>query len=107
MRGSRMLHLTRKHHCLLFTRLVLAVTAAAFAIVVSVAASHVHAVPDEDEACAVCTAFAGKLHDSAPAQAVVRPFFIVPLVVAALSEPQRLSVAPTLPPPSRGPPVVA
>lgn len=40
---------------------VLAFTAIAFALLVSVAASHVHIQPDADEACAVCAAFAGKL----------------------------------------------
>jgi hypothetical protein len=102
-----MLHLTSKGRRLLFARLVLALTAAAFAIVVSVAASHVHVVPDEDNACSVCTAFDGKLHDGDPAQAAAHPFLLPHLVVATLPEPQRPGLAPTLTPPSCGPPVVA
>ncbi len=40
---------------------VLALTAIAFTLLVSVAASHLHMTPDGDEGCAVCAAFAGKI----------------------------------------------
>lgn len=106
-RDARMRRLTRKRRRLLLTRLVLAATAAAFAILISLAASHLHVGPDDDEACAVCTAFADKLHDAAPPNGVVRAFVAVHLVVATLPQPQRIGVAPTLPPPSCGPPIVA
>ena len=106
-RCLRMSCSTSKRRPLLLTRLVLAVTAAAFAILVSLAGSHLHVGPDDDEACAVCTAFADKLHDAAPPNGVVRAFVAVHLVVATLPQPQRIGVAPTLPPPSCGPPIVA
>lgn len=102
-----MICLTFKRRRLLFTQFILAVTATAFAIVVSIAASHVHVVPDDDEPCAVCAVFTGKLHDAGPRQHAARPFVVLHLVVAALPQSQRLGVAPTLPPPSCGPPVVA
>jgi hypothetical protein len=94
-----------KRRRILLTRLVLAVTATAFAILVSFAASHLHVGLDDDQACAVCAAFAEKLHDAAPPEGVVRPFVAVHLVVATLPQPQPIGVAPTLLPPSCGPPV--
>lgn len=101
-----MLRLTFKRRALLFTRLVLLVTATAFAILVSVAASHLHIVPHDDDGCVVCTALEDNLHESDPPQDA-RPVVVVHLVVAALPRSQRLGITPTLSPPSRGPPVVA
>jgi len=40
---------------------VVALTAGAFALLVSVAASHLHIAADDNDGCAVCAAFAGKL----------------------------------------------
>jgi len=99
--------LTRSSDELLSTRLVFAFTALAFAIVASIAATHLHAVPDEDAACAICTAFGGKLHDSGRAEAVCTAFLLIHPLGKVLSEPQRVGVAPTLPPPSCGPPAAA
>jgi hypothetical protein len=42
-------------------RVVVTLTGVAFAILVSVAATHLHIGPDTDAACAVCAAFTGKL----------------------------------------------
>ncbi len=53
---------------------MLAVTAGCFALLVSVAASHLHIGPDADEACALCAAFAGKLEG---------PSLSVPMVAIA------------------------
>jgi hypothetical protein len=47
------------------------------------------------------------LHDTGRAEAVCTPFLLVHVVGNVLSEPQRFGVAPTLPPPSCGPPAVA
>ena len=101
-----MLRLTFKRRALLFTWLVLLVTATAFAILVSLAASHLQFVPDDD-ACVVCTAFEDDLHEADLPQEAARPVVVVHLVVAALPQSQRLGVTPTLLPPSCGPPVVA
>jgi hypothetical protein len=89
------------------SRLTAAVTAIAFAILVSVAASHVHVGADADRVCAVCAAFAGKLEG--PTCKVVVPH---PVLVAfrerevpeAASVPRSFSV---VLPPSCGPPRVA
>ncbi len=40
---------------------MLALTAIAFTLLVSIAATHLHITPDADEACALCAAFAGKI----------------------------------------------
>jgi hypothetical protein len=101
-----MLRLTFKRRALLLARLVLFVTTAAFAILVSVASSHLHIVPYDDDGCVVCTALEDNLHESdSPRDAP--PVVLVHLVVAALPESQRLGATPTLSPPSCGPPVVA
>jgi hypothetical protein len=99
---------SRKRRRLFLTRVVLAFTGAAFAILVAVAASHLHVgSSDDDAACAVCAAFAEKLHDGPPPTPLVRPLVAVHLVVATLPQPQLIGVAPTLPPPSCGPPTFA
>jgi len=46
---------------LLSRRAIVALTAIAFAVLVSVAATHLHLGADADEGCAVCAAVAGKL----------------------------------------------
>ena len=101
-----MLRLTFKRRALLFTRLVLLVTTTAFAILVSVASSHLHVVTHDNNECVACTALEDNFHKSDPPQDA-RPAVVVHLVVAALPQSQRLGVTPTLPPPSCGPPAVA
>jgi hypothetical protein len=87
-------------------RLVLVVTAGAFALLVSVAASHVHIAPDADEACAVCVAFAGKLEGpslSVPTVAVatvVHSVCVAPLTRLLPPPPAHL-LPPTCGPPQR------
>jgi len=72
--------------------LVLAVTAGAFALLVSVAASHLHIAPDADEACAVCAAFAGKIEGPSLSVPTVAVATVVHTVCIT-------PVAPLLPPP--------
>jgi len=83
---------------------VLALTAGAFALLVSIAASHLHITADDNDGCAVCAAFAGKLEG---------PSTYVPTVAVAtvihLAEPAPvLRLAPPAPahllPPTCGPP---
>lgn len=83
---------------------VLALTASAFALLVSVAATHLHIAPDGDEGCAVCAAFAGKIEGpsvyipTVAVATVIRTVCITP--VARL-----LPLAPAhLWPPNCGPP---
>ena len=102
-----MLRLTSKRRALLFTWLVLLVTSTAFAILLSVASSHLHAVAQDNNACVACTALEDSFHKSNLPRDDARPAVVVHLIVAALPEPQRFGVTPTLPPPSCGPPAVA
>lgn len=90
-------------------RLIIVVTALAFAILVSVAASHLHLGADLDESCPICAAFGvGKL--KGPTPSVVAP---VPIAVTWFQqEPQRLpslahNVVVVFLPPSCGPPSIA
>jgi hypothetical protein len=102
-----MLCVTPRRRRLLLTRLVLWTTALTFAILVSIAASHVHVVSGDDDPCAVCAAFTGKVHGGGPHQDASRRFVVVHRVVTALPQSQWVGIPPTLPPPSCGPPVVA
>ncbi len=83
---------------------VLALTAGAFALLVSVAASHLHLTPDGDEACAVCAAFAGKIEGPSVYVPTVAVATVVHVAVAA----PVLRLAPPAPahmwPPNCGPP---
>lgn len=90
-------------------RLVIVVTALAFAILVSVAASHVHLGADLDESCSICAAFGvGKL--KGPTPSVVAP---VPVAVTWFQQepesPPSLThnVVVVVLPPSCGPPSIA
>jgi hypothetical protein len=53
--------------------LIAAVSVVAFAILVSIAATHLHTGLDSDEACAVCAAVIGKLEGPSSLPAVVPP----------------------------------
>ena len=81
-----------------------AVAAVAFAIMVSVAATHLHIGFDADEGCAVCAAFVGKLEGPSTPSIAVPPvsvyYFARPLRIA----PQVESPALVVLPPSCGPP---
>ncbi|HEV2978789.1 MAG TPA: hypothetical protein VG425_14510 [Casimicrobiaceae bacterium] len=83
---------------------VLALTASAFALLVSVAASHLHLAPDNDEACAVCAAFAGKIEGPSTYVPTVAVATVIHVAVAAPA----LRLAPPAPaylwPPNCGPP---
>src|ERR1700738_3451617 len=56
-----------------YRALVAAVSAVAFAILVSIAATHLHTGLDADEACAVCAAVIGKLEGPSSVPVVVAP----------------------------------
>jgi hypothetical protein len=83
---------------------VLALTASAFALLVSVAASHLHLAPDNDEACAVCAAFAGKIETPSAYVPTVAMATVIHVAVAA----PVVRLAPPAPahlwPPNCGPP---
>lgn len=83
---------------------VLALTAIAFTLLVSVAATHLHIAPDGDEGCAVCAAFAGKIEGPSVYVPTVAVATVIQLVVAA----PVLRLAPAAPahlwPPNCGPP---
>ncbi|HTS21075.1 MAG TPA: hypothetical protein VMN79_04605 [Casimicrobiaceae bacterium] len=90
-----------------YRRVVATVCAIAFAILASVAASHLHIGADQDEACAVCAAFAGKLESP-----VAQPPALAPVALAfwRCEVPQDAQVRHRLVvilPPSCGPPEVA
>jgi hypothetical protein len=88
-------------------RLVCAVTAVVFTILVSVAASHLHIGADQDEACAVCAAFAGKLEGASAPPVPAPAGMAIALHVPALSQPQITSPSVVALPPSCGPPAAA
>jgi hypothetical protein len=81
-----------------------AVAAVAFAIMVSIAATHLHIGLDADEGCAVCAAFVGKLEGPSTPSLAVPPvsvyYFAGPLRIAPQVESPVLVVLP----PSCGPP---
>jgi hypothetical protein len=87
-----------------YRAVIAAVAAVAFAILVSVAATHLHIGPGADEGCAVCAAFVGKLEGPSTPSIAVPPvcvsYFVGPLLVAPHLEPVALVVLP----PSCGPP---
>ena len=89
------------------SRFAAMLTAIAFAILVSAAATHLHVGPDADEGCAVCAAVIGKLEgpSSPPLAAPACPgAYAAPQVpVAQLPAGATLVVLP----PSCGPPHVA
>jgi len=91
------------------SRLVLVVTTLAFAILVSVAASHLHVGADQDESCSICAAFGvGKLKGPNPSVAIPAPVIVTYL----RQEPKRApalahNVVVVVLPPSCGPPAVA
>jgi len=86
---------------------IAAVTAVAFAILVSVSATHLHVGADADEACALCAAFAGKL-EGPIAQVPVPPRITVGYLESeSQPAPQVKQAYLVVLPPSCGPPLVA
>jgi len=83
---------------------VLALTAGAFALLVSIAASHLHLAADDNDGCAVCAAFAGKLEGpstyvpTVAVVSVVHPAGPAPVLQPAPPAPAHLR------PPCCGPP---
>ena len=90
-----------------FHRVVCGVTAVVFAILVSVAATHLHVGADQDEACALCAAFAGKLEGASAPPLPAPTAMAVALHVPALPQPQITPPSVVALPPSCGPPPVA
>lgn len=90
-------------------RLIGVVTALAFAILVSFAASHLHIGADLNESCPICTAFGvGKLKTPAPSIVAAAPvavtwFWLQPERPPTLAQSVRVVVLP----PSCGPPAIA
>ena len=89
------------------SRLVLVVTALAFTILVSVAASHLHVTADDDRDCAICAAFAGKVEGPSASVAILAPAIAVYVDRAWRPRRQIARSTPILVPPSCGPPLVA
>ncbi len=88
-------------------RLTVAVTAIAFAILVSVAATHLHVGHDAEDGCAVCAAFAGKLEGSSAKVVVPKPAVLVFLSTPVRETAQLARSIVVVLPPSRGPPPAA
>jgi predicted neuraminidase len=89
------------------SRLTAAVTAIAFAILVSVAASHLHVGHDAEDGCAVCAAFAGKLEGSSAKVVVPKPSVVEFLSTPVSETPQLAHSIVVVLPPGRGPPPAA
>lgn len=92
---------------LLSRRAIVALTGIAFAILVSVAATHLHIGADADERCAVCAAVAGKLAGPKPAPHATLGAEIATWLAAlpsGHSSPRLFSV---VLPPSRAPPAIS
>ena len=92
---------TRSSSCRAVTAAVVAV---AFAILVSVAATHLHIGPGADEGCAVCAAFVGKLEGPSVPSIAVPPVSVSYFVRTLVLAPHLEAVALVVLPPSCGPP---
>ena len=86
---------------------IAAVTAVAFAILVSVSAIHLHVGADADEACALCAAFAGKLEGPVAKVPVLPRITVGYLESEGQPAPQVQQAHLVVLPPSCGPPLVA
>jgi len=84
-----------------------AVTAIAFAILVSISATHLHIGADADEACALCAAFAGKLEGPVAKVPVPPRITVGYLETESQPAPQVQQAYIVVLPPSCGPPLVA
>jgi hypothetical protein len=84
--------------------LIAAVSAVAFAILVSIAATHLHTGLDSDEACAVCAAVIGKLEGPSSVPAAVPPPSIPYFWQRPPPAPHVARVVRVVLPPSCGPP---
>src|ERR1700674_938001 len=84
--------------------LIAVVSAVAFAILVSIAATHLHTGLDSDEACAVCAAVIGKLEGPSSLPAVVPPASIPYFWQRPPAAPHVARVVRVVLPPSCGPP---
>jgi len=88
-------------------RAIVALTAIAFVVLVSVAATHLHIGADADEGCAVCAAVAGKLAGPKAAPDAKLGAEITTWLAAlpsGRSSPRLFSV---VLPPSRAPPAIS
>ena len=83
---------------------IAAVSAVAFAILVSVAATHLHIGLDADDACAVCAAVIGKLEGPSAPPAAAPPVSIPQFRLPPLVDPLLADIALVVLPPSCGPP---
>jgi hypothetical protein len=90
-----------------YRALIAAVSAVAFAVLVSIAATHLHTGLDSDEACAVCAAVVGKLEGPSSLPAVVPPASIPYFWQRAAAAPHVVRIVQVVLPPSCGPPRLA
>ena len=89
-----------------YRTLIAVVSAAAFALLVSVAATHLHVGADADEACAVCAAVIGKLEGPPAPPVVVPPADLAQFWQQFLAAAQVARGVVVVLPPSCGPPDV-
>jgi len=59
-------------------RIVATLVAFAFTLLASISATHLHIAADEDDGCALCVAFAGKLESPNPATELADPTDVAP-----------------------------
>ena len=86
-------------------RIAAAIVLLAFALLASIAASHLHVGADQDELCSLCAAFgAGKLEPPSPAAAVPVVASLTYFVRGVESPSQVSRTTPVVLPPSCGPP---
>ena len=90
-----------------YRTLIAVVSAAAFALLVSVAATHLHIGADADEACAVCAAVIGTLESPPPPPVVIPPASLAQFWQQFLAAAQVARGVVVVLPPSCGPPTVA
>jgi len=82
-----------------------AIVLLAFAVLASIAASHLHVGADQDEFCSLCAAFgSGKLEPPSPAVTVPTPVSVAYLVTEFERPSQVSRSTPVVLPPSCGPP---
>jgi len=85
--------------------LIATLTAIAFALLVSLAALHVHTTEADQDGCAICTAVIGKVSGPPPVVAALPPVFTAFVVADTCDAPAAPRRAQNLLPPSCGPPV--
>jgi hypothetical protein len=105
VRHSMLLRFTRSSP---LPRIAAAIVLVAFALLTSIAASHLHVGADQDQYCSLCAAFgAGKLKTPSAGGAAARPLALSYWRLEGDSDSQLAHSAPVMLPPSCGPPRIA